>query len=157
MTELKTEFKSFMDDIEKNIKNEEDLQYIKSRVTDLFSVVLEEMQRTLNYKEEKMNLLMQNQQEIEEKMNQMQQVVNNIEKDIYADDGFDFEIICPYCNYDFIIDFDENRTEVQCPECDNIIELDWSGDLDEEESGCSGCSGCQDKKEKLEEDNEDDM
>lgn len=156
MSDLKTEFKSFMDDIEKNIKNEEDLQYIKGRVTDLFGVILEEMERILNYKEEKMTLLMQNQQEIEAKMNQMQQIVNNIEKDIYADDGFDFEIICPYCNYNFIIDFDENRTEVQCPECDNIIELDWSGDTDNDDmSGCSGCSGCQDKRQL--EDNEDDM
>ena len=46
----------------------------------------------------------------------------------------------------------------ECPECKNIIELDWSGDLyDDENDGCSGhccgCSGCGD----IEEDEEDDM
>ena len=88
------------------------------------------------------------------KIEQMQQVIDNIEKDIYAEDGFDFEIVCPYCNYEFIIDVDENKTEIECPECQNVIELDWSGDV-EGESGtqgclggnCHGCHGCDDENE----------
>ena len=48
------------------------------------------------------------------------------------------------------------------PECNNIIELDWSGELDDEIQGCHGecpsCSGCNGKEEDDEsEDNEDDM
>ena len=81
----------------------------------------------------------------------MQQVIDNIEKDIYSEDGFDFEIVCPYCENEFIIDVDENKTEVKCPECQNIIELDWSGDVEDDgEQGtchggsCQGCSGCSD-------------
>ncbi len=90
----------------------------------------------------------------------MQQVIDNIEKDIYSEDGFDFEIVCPYCDYEFIIDLDENKTEIECPECQNIIELDWTGDIDEENQNqdkqhgcngsCHGCSGCD------EDDDEDD-
>ena len=94
------------------------------------------------YKKEEIENLEKKQQQIEEKMSKMQNVIDNIEKDIYAEDGFDFEIVCPYCNYEFIIDVDENKTEVQCPECNNTIELDWTGDLDDE-SGCLGdCHGC---------------
>ena len=51
---------------------------------------------------------------------------------------------------------DEEKTEIECPECKNMIELDWSGDPsdDDECSGhCSGCSGCDDQ----EDDEEDDM
>ena len=89
------------------------------------------------------------------KMEKMQQVIDNIESDIYSDEGFDFEIVCPYCEYEFVIDADEDKKEVKCPECKNTIELDWSGDLDEHDDGCSGhccgCSGCESSDE------EDDM
>ena len=92
------------------------------------------------------------QKQIEDKMSRMQQVIDNIEKDIY-DEGFDFEITCPYCNYEFFIDVDENRTEVECPECKNMIELDWSGDVDDEPDGCNGdchgCSGCGDEDDDM--------
>ena len=94
-------------------------------------------------------------------MSKMQQVIDNIEKDIYSEDGFDFEIVCPYCNYEFIIDMDENKTEVTCPECSNTIELDWSGDIDEEENNCSGhcsgCSGCGNVNDDENQDEDDDM
>ena len=56
-----------------------------------------------------------------------------------TDDGYDFEIICPYCNTQFIADI-ESKTEIKCPECQNVIELDWNN---EESQGCSGhCSMC---------------
>lgn len=100
-----------------------------------------------------MKEIKENQKEMTEKMSKMQQVIDHIETDIYSDEGFDFEIVCPYCEYEFVIDADENKKEIECPECKNIIELDWSGDLDEEDddNGCSGhchgCSGCGDSEE----------
>ena len=141
---LKNEYKSFLDDIEKNIKNKEDLEYIKKRFASFLDVVLDQMDYIMNYKTEEMEKLENAQKQIEQKMNKMQQVIDNIEKDIYSEDGFDFEIVCPYCNYEFIIDLDENKTEIECPECQNTIELDWTGDVEEHEgTGCSGnCSGC---------------
>ena len=143
MGKLKNEYKSFLDDIEKNIKNKEDLEYIKTRFASFLDVMLDHMDYILDYKKEEIEQLESTQKELNEKMKKMQQVIDNIEKDIYSEDGFDFEIVCPYCNYEFIIDLDENRTEVECPECNNIIELDWDGDVDEGEHGCSGsCGGC---------------
>ena len=54
-------------------------------------------------------------------------------------DGFDFEIVCPYCNHEFVADIDfENKRDIECPECHNMIELDFNAD-----EGCSGdCLGC---------------
>ena len=93
----------------------------------------------------------ENQKAMTEKMEKMQQVIDHIESDIYSDEGFDFEIVCPYCEYEFVIDADENKKEIQCPECKNTIELDWSGDLDEDEEAgsghCCGCSGCESSDE----------
>ena len=143
---LKNEYKSFLDDIEKNIKNKEDLEYVKKRFASFLDIVLDQMDFIMDYKQNEIAKLESTQNRITSQINQMQQVIDNIEKDIYLEDGFDFEIVCPYCNYEFVIDVDEDKTEVKCPQCKNIIELDWTGDVDEEEqNGCQGgnCSGCQ--------------
>lgn len=144
---LKNEYKSFLDDIEKNIKNKEDLEYVKGRFASFLDIVLDQMDYIMDYKKEEIEKIEETQNQLNLRMSQMQQVIDNIEKDIYTEDGFDFEIVCPYCNYEFIIDVDENKTEIECPECQNIIELDWSGDVDGdgENKGCSGnCHGCHD-------------
>ena len=157
MSVLKDEYQKFLDDIEKNIKDPDDLLYIKQRMSAFLNIVLAQMDYIIDYKEEKMAKLEQTQKELDGKLNKMQQIIDNIEKDIYSEDGFDFEIVCPYCNYEFVIDVDENKTEIECPECQNIIELDWSGNPDDDvDNGCNGnchgCDGCDDQ-----EDNEDDM
>ncbi len=159
---LKDNYTSFLEDIEKNIKNKEDLEYIKLRFADFLNAVLNQMDHIMNYKESEVENLEKKHKELENRLEKIETIVENIEKDIYSDDGFDFEIVCPYCNYEFVIDVDENKTEVQCPECNNIIELDWSGELDDEIQGCHGecssCSGCDEEENDDEsEDNEDDM
>ena len=150
---LKNEYKSFLDDIEKNISNKKDLEYVKGRFASFLDVMMDQMDYILTYKKDEIDKLEETQKQLDEKMAKMQQVIDNIEKDIYSEDGFDFEIVCPYCNYEFIIDMDEERTEVTCPECSNIIELDWSGDTEHDEHGCSGhcggCSGCDDEEDDM--------
>ena len=153
---LKNEYKSFLDDIEKNIKDPQDLEYIKGRFASFLDVILDQMDYIMDYKKDQIEKLENTQKELDDKMGKMQQVIDNIEKDIYSEDGFDFEIVCPYCNYEFFIDIDENKTEITCPECQNVIELDWTGDTEENDShncngSCGGCHGCD------EEDEEDDM
>ena len=100
--------------------------------------------------------LKENQKAMNEKMEKMQQTIRHIESDIYIDEDCDcgcdcdFEIVCPYCDYEFVIEADENEKEIECPKCNNIIELDWSGDLCDDEgcSGhCHGCSSCGDSDE----------
>lgn len=156
MSTLKDEYKNFLDDIESNIKNKEDLEYIKKRFADFVDKVLNHIDYIVGYKKQEIENLEDTQKQLIERIDKMQRVIDNIEKDIYSDEGFDFEIVCPYCNYEFVVDMDEEKTEIECPECKNMIELDWSGDPsdDDECSGhCSGCSGCDDQ----EDDEEDDM
>ncbi len=153
MGSIKNEYKSFLDDIEKNIKNKEDLEYIKKRLSSFVDVIVEKVDDIANYRKEEIEQLEERQNEIEEKMSKMQGIIDNIEKDIYAEEGFDFEIVCPYCENEFIIDVDENKTEVECPECNNVIELDWTGNVDDEpehdgcNGSCHGCHGCEDNDE----------
>jgi uncharacterized Zn-finger protein len=77
--------------------------------------------------------LKENQKIMTNKIEKMQQVIDHIESDIYSDEGFDFEIVCPYCENEFVIDANEDKNEVECPECKNVIELDWTGDLYDDE------------------------
>ena len=53
MSLLKNEYKSFLDDIEKNIKDKDDLEYIKQRFSAFMDVVLNQMDSIMNYKDEK--------------------------------------------------------------------------------------------------------
>lgn len=57
MGNLKNEYKSFLDDIEKNIKNKEDLEYVKERFADFMDIVLNDMENILDYKDEEMKKL----------------------------------------------------------------------------------------------------
>ena len=158
MSKFKNEFKSFMEDMEKNIKNKVDLEYVKGRTSEFLNVILDQMEGIVNYEEEKISLLEEEQKQINEKMQKMQQVLDNIEQDIYSDEGFDFEIVCPYCDYEFVIDVDDNKTEIKCPKCDNIIELNWSGNLEDDidqggcQGHCLGCHGCDDVEQDADDD-----
>lgn len=154
ISDLKKEMNKFMTDLEKNIQNKKDLEYIQEKMPHLFETILDEMEKVVNIKEEKMNKIMQTQQQLETKVGKMEQIIDNIEKDIYSDEGFDFEIVCPYCDTEFVADEDDEKTEVKCPNCNNIIELDWT----DEEDGCSagGCSHCHGCGPVIDEDEDDD-
>ncbi len=155
MNTLKESYTSFLKDIEANIQNKEDLLYVKARFAKFLDVVLEEMDRIMEYRKQEVEELEKKQNQLDEKMEKMEQIVSHIEQDIYSEDGFDFEIVCPYCNYEFVIDVDEEKTEIECPECHNMIELDWSGDLEDDEQGCSGsCSSCHGCAEDVEEEDD---
>lgn len=155
ISDLKKEMNKFMSDLEKNIQNKKDLEYIQEKMPHLFEAILDEMEKVINVKEEKMNQIMQTQQQLEAKVEKMEQIIDNIEKDIYSDEGFDFEIVCPYCDAEFVVDEDDERTEVKCPNCNNIIELDWT----DEDDGCSagGCSHCHGCGPVIDDDEDDDM
>lgn len=55
MSKFKNEFKSFMEDMEKNIKNKEDLEYVKGRTSEFLNVILDQMEGIVNYEEEKIH------------------------------------------------------------------------------------------------------
>lgn len=161
MSDLNKEYKNFLEDLDKNIKDKQDLNYVKERFQIFLDIMMEQMDNTIKFKEEKIEEIERKQEDLENKLNRMQDIVNHIEEDIYSEEGFDFEIACPYCNYEFVIDIDENKTEIECPECNNIIELDWSGNLEDDfESNCHGrcssCGGCE-RQEDQEDENDDDM
>ena len=143
MSDINGKYKQIMENIEKNIKDPELLSFVKDEFSELSMLFIDMLDRVTRLTDNKLQELEVKQQEILSKINSVQSIVDGIESDIYEeDDNYEFEIVCPYCNYEFTADIeDESKEEVHCPECHNTIELDWN--LEEESSGCSGsCSHC---------------
>ena len=164
MSDLKGKYKKILEDLENNIKNPEDLVYAKEKFMELTLIFMDIVDRLTLITDARIKEMEERQEEINNRINNVQSVIDEIEGDIYEnDDSYEFEIVCPYCNYEFTTDItDEEKKEIKCPNCNNIIELDWNS---EEEYSCSGdCSHCheeqvaEDKEEyktKQEENNED--
>ena len=160
MSVLSDNYKRIISEIEGKITNPEELEFVKEKVSELSMLFMDIIDNLTEKADEKIRQIEEKQKQIEDKMLQVENVVNEIESDIYVEDeegNFDFEIVCPYCNNEFVAEIN-GKNEIACPECNNIIELDWN---DEEDEGClghcGGCHRCDGEFDDDEEDNEDDM
>lgn len=138
MANLDTSIKQILDDLEKNLKNKEDFEYVKLQIFNLYNMFVEEIEKKEEKINKKIKILSQTQNLVQEKLKYLENHLSNIEKDLYIEDDeeSDFSITCPYCNNEFVVNDDELTDEIECPECNNVIELDWG-----EEGGCEGCQG----------------
>ena len=143
MSNLNSNFKKIIQDLESNIKDKETLEYVKVQIFKMYNLFLDEIYKmeertTLNFSE-----ILKRQEQLEKKVIKLETNISNIEKDIYINDEDELNIICPYCNNEFIIDSEEINDEIQCPECKNILVLDWKdscdGDCNCEEHDCNHC------------------
>ena len=142
MSDIKGKYKKILEDLENNIKNPEDLLYAKEKVMELTLIFMDIVDRLTALTDARIKEIEEKQEEINSRINSVQSIVDEIEGDIYEeDDNYEFEIVCPYCNYEFTTDItDGEKEEIKCPQCNNIIELDWN---EEDEYSCSGdCSHC---------------
>ena len=151
MSNLNKKFKQILDDIEQNIKDKDDLEYIKVQIFNLYNLFFDEISKIEGTINKKMSMVENMQANLEDRVEILQSKLSNMENDLYVDEeeDSDFSIVCPYCNNEFIVEFDELKDEVKCPECNNIIELDW-GENDCEDDCGHNCSQCN-------HDDEDDM
>lgn len=161
MSVLSDNYKRIISEIEGKLSNPEELEFVKEKISELSMLFMDMMDSFAEKADEKIKQIEEKQKQIEAKMDEVESAVNEIESDIYTEEegSFDFEIVCPYCNYEFVAEIN-GKNEIACPECNNMIELDWN---DEEEEGCSGhcssCHGCEedDFEEENEDEEEDDM
>ena len=146
MSNIKGKYVQILEDLENNIKNPEDLDYAKEKMMELSMAFMDVIDRLTALTDAKIKEIEARQEEINNKVSNVQSLVNEIESDIYEEDeGYEFEIVCPYCNYEFTADIEEDeKEEIKCPKCNNIIELDWNS---EDEFSCPGdCSHCHEEQ-----------
>lgn len=143
MSNLNVKFKKILEDLEQNIKNKEDLEYIKVQIFNLYNMFFDEINRIEEMTATRMETIAGSQAVLQEKVEKLESELKSMEKELYIDEDSDFSITCPYCNNEFIVECEDLKDEIECPECNNIIELDWG-----EECGCHDdecghdCSHC---------------
>ena len=103
---------------------------------------MEEIDKIMDLSERRVNQVYENQKILEKKMAEIERGMSTIEKELFVEDEYDFEIVCPYCNHEFLTDINSGKKEVECPECHNVIELDWNEEEHECGGHCGSCGGC---------------
>lgn len=139
MSVLQDKFNAIIAKIEERITAPEELEFVKQQIVDLSMIYMDEINKIMDLSERRVNQVYENQKILEKKMAEIERGMSTIEKELFVEDEYDFEIVCPYCNHEFLTDINSGKKEVECPECHNVIELDWN----EEEHECSGhCGSC---------------
>ena len=143
MSNLQEKFNKIINDLDQNIENKNDLEYIKTQIYNISMLFIDELDKISELNMDKINRLIVKHKELNNRMQQLENTMKQIEEDIYLDsdeEELGFEIMCPYCNAEFEVDMNEKiKSEVKCPECNNIIELDWNQD-----ECCGGhCGSCE--------------
>lgn len=140
MSDFEKEYQKIINELEKEIANKKDLEIAKAKLYDIYKYVVTS--------DRGINELVENQEKMKIDIDKLKKAVSNIEEDIYEDleddrydeeyehsyqedkmhdNDYEFEITCPYCNYDFIADNSYiNKVQIPCPKCKRIIDLDWS-------------------------------
>ena len=110
MSDIKGKYKKILEDLENNIKDPEDLLYTKEKFMELTLIFMDIIDRLTALTDARIKEIEERQEEINSRINNVQSMVDEIEGDIYEDDNdYEFEIICPYCNYEFTTDMEDNR------------------------------------------------
>ena len=143
MSNLNVKFKKILEDLEQNIKNKEDLEYIKVQIFNLYNMFFDEINRIEEMTATRMETIAGSQAVLQEKVEKLESELKLMEKELYIDENSDFSITCPYCNNEFIVECEDLKDEIECPECNNIIELDWGDECGCHDDECGhDCSHC---------------
>lgn len=160
MSDLNNKYQNFITLLEKNIKNEEQLNIMKRELTEIMVNFVDNIDRIMT--------LEKKQSEIEKNIKNLQVQVDNIEQDFYISDEYDdeyigdqmhdndyeFEITCPYCKESFVADNSfKFIKQIKCPNCKKTVELNW----DSEKSCHDNCTNCQEHCYKSEDNGQEEM
>lgn len=141
MKELQKKFKKIISDLEENLKDNEDLEYVKTQIYKVYTMFLDEFDKLEETSTKKLDSIVARYAGLEDRITELEGTLDKIEKDLYIEEEYDLDIVCPYCNTEFTIDAsEEQKDKVICPECNNVIELDWN----EEHHDCGhDCHNCE--------------
>lgn len=81
---------------------------------------------------------------LEEKVEDVFDVLSQIEEEMIENFNNEFEAECPYCGEIIPFKIPEEGEEYECPKCGNVIEMEMMFDDECCEDGCGGhhCNGC---------------
>lgn len=132
MSELKDKLTKEVAEIEKTISNPDE----KVKVLGTIQEMIGEFTKHIITLTERQN-------EMDEKLEEMYDVLSDIEEELVTGLGEMFEAECPYCGETIPLDFsDSENSDFECPKCHNIIEMEMM--FDGHQCDCEDCSDCDD-------------
>lgn len=121
---LDKKYNEVIEDLKNNMVSPVDSEYARKVITDLTITYLDELNKIEKSYEQKIKICNSRLEELEER-------IMSLEEEIFEGEDYP-SIVCPYCNATILLDSLTQDKEIECPECNNMIELDWGSDEDDD-------------------------
>ena len=113
---ISKKYNDILNKLEKNIESKKDFNLAKSALSDLAICYIDEVTRLTDNYNFKISSFETRLSDLEKKL---------LEESEITEVTLSEKISCPYCNYEFEVEYDDENHETVCPKCNNLIELDW--------------------------------
>ena len=119
---ISKKYNEILTKLEENIEDKRDFNLAKSALSDLAICYIDELTKLNDSYNFKVSNFETRLAELEKKFldEETSNKVTLVE-----------EIACPYCGFQFNVEYDDTKSETTCPRCNNLIELDW-GDFEDD-------------------------
>ena len=115
---ISEKYNAILSRLEEGIEDKRDFNLAKSALSDLAICFIDELAKQneiYNYKVSNFEIRLS---ELEKKILEEENISKN---EITLTET----INCPYCGFEFGVEYDDTKQETTCPNCNNLIELDW--------------------------------
>ena len=141
MSDLKKQVTDKVQEIKNTISDNGEKEKVLNSVADIIDVF-----------SQKLLEITERQTKLEEKTEEIFNMLSNIEEELVQTMMEDFNAECPYCGEDIAYAIPEDGSDFECPKCHNIIELemmldDCGCDCDECHGSCHDDCDCEDEEE----------
>ena len=94
MSELQNKLNKIMSDIENNMKDKEEFEYVKTQIYNIYTIFLDEFDELESKCNEKMENILIKCKVLDDRMKDIEDAVEKIESDIYIQENeeFDFDV-----------------------------------------------------------------
>ena len=162
MSKMIDAYHKIIDELEEKVDDKEVVLSLKLQIQELLLEIISKARNDNEELSERQEIMRDELSEIKRKLSRIEKDIyfdeddqedDDDDSDYYAEDcdccdccdekcsdDYEFQVKCPYCKYKFIVseqDKIENSNEIECPNCNRSISIDW-GDTE-----CSGhCDSC---------------
>lgn len=132
MADFQKRVESKLSEIRDLASNEQEASKILACVTDIIDAF-----------SDKLLEVSKRQIQLEERTEEVFEMLSNIEEELVQAMMADFKAECPYCGAEVSAEIPEDGSDFECPKCHNIIELEMMFDDDDCDCDCGcGCDDC---------------
>jgi predicted Zn-ribbon and HTH transcriptional regulator len=112
---ISKKYNEILKNLENRIKDKRDLNIAKLAIADL----------AVYYTDELIKISEGTTSKIIDFENRLKSIEENFQENEMREVHLEEKISCPYCGFEFLVEYNDESREVICPKCNNLIELDW--------------------------------